>query len=243
MPLNKRFLVVDDNADARSLLTRTLLRKFPQSLITECGDATTAVLTARSEKLDAIVVHRAGEITGLELVSMLRKIAPHLPVVYVSGIDRSVEAQEAGASAFLNYDAWLGLGTLVAGVGHELNNPLSAITLNLEILSDLVMKNLKTVVQIKELLGPAAEQNPALLDALTRLSPEHTRVGRIFEDVSAATDLVFEDQGVKVFVDPDSLPLINGTTVDFVKQGLNEAFRFHNPNIKGECGCGESFNV
>jgi len=54
---------------------------------------------------------------------------------------------------------------------------------------------------------------------------------------------VFEDQGVKVFVDPDSLPLIKGTTVDFVKQGLNEAFRFHNPNIKGECGCGESFNV
>ena len=56
-------------------------------------------------------------------------------------------------------------------------------------------------------------------------------------------DLVFEDQGVKVFVDPLSLPLIDGTTVDFIKQGLNEAFRFHNPNIKGECGCGESFNV
>jgi iron-sulfur cluster assembly protein len=64
-----------------------------------------------------------------------------------------------------------------------------------------------------------------------------------YADDSAASDLVFEDQGVKVFVDPDSLPLINGTTVDFVKQGLNEAFRFNNPNIKGECGCGESFNV
>ena len=64
-----------------------------------------------------------------------------------------------------------------------------------------------------------------------------------YADDSAASDLVFEDHGVKVFVDPDSLPLINGTTVDFVKQGLNEAFRFHNPNIKGECGCGESFNV
>ena len=64
-----------------------------------------------------------------------------------------------------------------------------------------------------------------------------------YADDSAAQDHVFEDQGVKVFVDPESLPLINGTTVDFVKQGLNEAFRFHNPNIKGECGCGESFNV
>ena len=56
-------------------------------------------------------------------------------------------------------------------------------------------------------------------------------------------DRVFEDQGVKVYVDPESLPLIDGTTVDFVKQGLNEAFRFRNPNVKGECGCGESFSV
>jgi iron-sulfur cluster assembly protein len=64
-----------------------------------------------------------------------------------------------------------------------------------------------------------------------------------YADEAAATDHVFEDRGVKVFVDPDSLPLVRGTTVDFVKQGLNEAFKFHNPNIKGECGCGESFNV
>src|SRR6185437_7423377 len=52
-------------------------------------------------------------------------------------------------------------------------------------------------------------------------------------------DVVFEDHGVKLFVDPESLALIDGTTVDFVKHGLNEAFRFHNPNVKGECGCGE----
>jgi iron-sulfur cluster assembly protein len=64
-----------------------------------------------------------------------------------------------------------------------------------------------------------------------------------YADDAVKTDLVFEEHGVKVFVDPESLPLINGTTVDFVKQGLNEAFRFHNPNIKGECGCGESFSV
>ncbi len=64
-----------------------------------------------------------------------------------------------------------------------------------------------------------------------------------YADEAAADDLVFEDRGVRVYVDPASLPLIDGTTVDFVKQGLNEAFRFRNPNIKGECGCGESFNV
>ena len=56
-------------------------------------------------------------------------------------------------------------------------------------------------------------------------------------------DAVFEDRGVRVFVDAGSLTLLNGTIVDFVKQGLNEAFRFRNPNVKGECGCGESFSV
>jgi iron-sulfur cluster assembly protein len=64
-----------------------------------------------------------------------------------------------------------------------------------------------------------------------------------YADDSQPGDLVFEDRGVRVLVDPASLPLIDGTTVDFVKQGLNEAFRFHNPNVKGECGCGESFSV
>lgn len=64
-----------------------------------------------------------------------------------------------------------------------------------------------------------------------------------YADAAAPRDVVFEDQGIKVFVDPDSLPLIQGTTVDFVKQGLNEAFRFQNPNVKGECGCGESFSI
>ena len=52
-----------------------------------------------------------------------------------------------------------------------------------------------------------------------------------------------EDQGVKVLVEREALSYIDGTEVDFVKQGLNEAFKFRNPNIKGECGCGESFTV
>lgn len=64
-----------------------------------------------------------------------------------------------------------------------------------------------------------------------------------YADEVRADDVVFEDRGVKVFVDPPSLSLLDGTTVDFVKQGLNEAFRFRNPNVKGECGCGESFSV
>jgi iron-sulfur cluster assembly protein len=64
-----------------------------------------------------------------------------------------------------------------------------------------------------------------------------------YADVPQPGDAVFEDRGVRVFVDAGSLSLIDGTVVDFVKQGLNEAFRFKNPNVKGECGCGESFSV
>ena len=64
-----------------------------------------------------------------------------------------------------------------------------------------------------------------------------------YADAIDADDVVFDAGGVKVVVDPRSLSLIDGTEVDFVKEGLNEAFKFRNPNIKGECGCGESFSV
>jgi len=64
-----------------------------------------------------------------------------------------------------------------------------------------------------------------------------------YADEVAAGDVVFEDAGVKVIVDAESLRLVDGTEIDFVRQGLNEAFRFRNPNVRGECGCGESFNV
>ena len=64
-----------------------------------------------------------------------------------------------------------------------------------------------------------------------------------YADKIEDSDVVFEDKGVTVVVHPDALKLIDGTEVDFVKNGLNEAFSFRNPNISGECGCGESFNV
>ena len=64
-----------------------------------------------------------------------------------------------------------------------------------------------------------------------------------YADEIGHDDVIFEDRGVKIVVDPDALQLIDGTEVDFVKNGLNEAFSFKNPNIAGECGCGESFTV
>lgn len=62
------------------------------------------------------------------------------------------------------------------------------------------------------------------------------------EEVTA-DDVVFDQDGVRVVVDRQALELIDGTVVDFVREGLNEAFRFRNPKAKGECGCGESFTV
>src|SRR3974390_1071020 len=56
-------------------------------------------------------------------------------------------------------------------------------------------------------------------------------------------DLRFESRGVTVVVDPKSLPYLAGTELDFAREGLNEGFKFNNPNVKDACGCGESFNV
>jgi len=64
-----------------------------------------------------------------------------------------------------------------------------------------------------------------------------------FADGADEGDEVFESQGVKIFVDPKSLIYIDGTELDFAKEGLNEGFKFNNPNEKDACGCGESFTV
>jgi iron-sulfur cluster assembly protein len=64
-----------------------------------------------------------------------------------------------------------------------------------------------------------------------------------FVDSADSEDTVFELHGVKVIIDPKSLVYLDGTELDFVKEGLNEGFKFNNPNSRSECGCGESFNI
>ena len=64
-----------------------------------------------------------------------------------------------------------------------------------------------------------------------------------FVDNLNEEDTMFESNGVKIIVDPKSLVYIDGTELDFTKEGLNEGFKFINPNVKDECGCGESFTV
>lgn len=64
-----------------------------------------------------------------------------------------------------------------------------------------------------------------------------------YVDELGENDHVFEDHGIKVFVDPRSLPFVDGTQLDYVREGLNAGFKFKNPNEKAACGCGESFTV
>lgn len=64
-----------------------------------------------------------------------------------------------------------------------------------------------------------------------------------FVDELDEEDEVFEDHGVKVIIDKKSLVYLDGTELDYGKEGLNEGFKFNNPNVKDECGCGESFKV
>jgi iron-sulfur cluster assembly protein len=64
-----------------------------------------------------------------------------------------------------------------------------------------------------------------------------------FADVLSDEDLQFQSHGVTLLVDPKSLPYIDGMELDFQREGLNEGFKFNNPNVKNECGCGESFQV
>ncbi|MCK6406816.1 MAG: iron-sulfur cluster assembly protein IscA [Rhodocyclaceae bacterium] len=64
-----------------------------------------------------------------------------------------------------------------------------------------------------------------------------------FADEIGDDDVTFESHGVTILVDPKSLPYLEGTELDYAREGLNEGFKFNNPNVKDQCGCGESFNV
>ena len=124
MPSSTKFLVVDDNPDSRFLLVKTLFRKFPGSIIHETQEAGAAVAMANANRLDAVVAHRAADVDGLTLVRAIRDANPTVPIVMVSGIDRTKAALLAGATTFLSYDAWLRIGSVVASLlAPEKSNP------------------------------------------------------------------------------------------------------------------------
>ena len=120
-----RFLVVDENSDSRFLLVKTLLRKFPNAVLQECQHGDTATAIAKTDKLSAIVVHRTFEYDGATLVSLMRRVNPTVPIVMVSGVDRSAEGMAAGATCFLKYDEWLRIGTVVTDAMRNSRHPFA----------------------------------------------------------------------------------------------------------------------
>lgn len=109
-----RFLVIDENADGRFLLSKALLRAFPSAAVVECRSADTALRLLQTESVAAVLSHRTLEYDGAGLVRELRKVDAAVPIVMVSGFDREKIALEAGATRFFNYDQWPRIGLFIA---------------------------------------------------------------------------------------------------------------------------------
>jgi CheY-like chemotaxis protein len=120
-----KFLVIDDNADSRFLLVKTLLRKFPSAIVHECQSSAAALVMAKTNDLSAIISHRTTETAGIALLRELRQINPQVPMVMVSGVDRRELALAAGADRFLLYDEWLRIGTVVDELVNARNGALA----------------------------------------------------------------------------------------------------------------------
>jgi DNA-binding NtrC family response regulator len=115
-----KLLVIDFNTDSASLLVRSLVRKFPAAMVRLCGDLGTTTEAIGAERFDAIVLHRTEEVTGIELIRAIRALDANVPIVAVSGIDRTAAAMAAGANAFMLYDQWLNIGSVVRELIDEL---------------------------------------------------------------------------------------------------------------------------
>ena len=113
MPAPCEFLIVDDHLDNRFLLTKTLIRKYPTALVQECQDSQAALTAVSRDTLTAAIVHCAADMPGTELIELMRNANLLLPILYVSAEDNRNKGFRAGATAFLIYDAWLRVGTVV----------------------------------------------------------------------------------------------------------------------------------
>jgi len=108
------FVVIDDNADTRFIVVRSLAKTFPGATIKECADAQNALEAASTPAVSATVIHRTTEMTGLYFIQLLRKANPTVPILMVSGVDRTPAALAAGANAFVLFDQWQRIGLAVA---------------------------------------------------------------------------------------------------------------------------------
>lgn len=116
MPSRHHFLVVAESEDDRILYSRTLLRRFPNTPVTEVGVAAGLLLGAQAPHCTGAVVNITGAGDALRLVSILRNVSPRMPIIAVCAVDRSIDAFAAGASRFLLSGEWLMLGPVMAEV-------------------------------------------------------------------------------------------------------------------------------
>lgn len=112
--MSKTFLVIDADADGRTLLVGTLMRVFSNAVVTECQDAEMALKLITGHTYDAVISHRAIGADPETLVRMIRQERPNVPLLAVSGSDRRKELVAAGATEFLGYEKWLLVGRTVA---------------------------------------------------------------------------------------------------------------------------------
>lgn len=110
------FLVVAESDDDRKLYSRTLLRRFPRTPITEVSVAAGLLLGAQAQHCTGAVVNITGAGNALRLISILRTVSPRIPIIAVCAVDRSIDAFAAGASRFLLSGEWLMLGPVMAEV-------------------------------------------------------------------------------------------------------------------------------
>lgn len=110
----RTFLIVEHNPEGQFLLSKTLKRKFTDAEVRPFHEASAALEALRTEDFDAVIVHRASDEDGVVVIRQMREVRPDALIVMVSGYDRSKEALAAGATAFLPYDEWLRVGTVIA---------------------------------------------------------------------------------------------------------------------------------
>jgi DNA-binding NarL/FixJ family response regulator len=126
MSIPLKVLVVDADQDGRYLLEKTILRKFPAAIIKVAKGADSGLAIAKDEKPAVIISHRTPEMSGVELVREFRALDPTVPIVMVSTVDRREVALSAGADAFLLYDEWLRVGSVIEGLLAERDGLASA---------------------------------------------------------------------------------------------------------------------
>jgi CheY-like chemotaxis protein len=110
------FLLVDDVAENRYFVGKTLLRKYPGARLFECITSAAALDALKIEAPRAVIVHRAADTDGVTLIRLLRKVSGSTPIIMLSRREQCGAGIAAGANAFLNHDAWLRIGTIVEEV-------------------------------------------------------------------------------------------------------------------------------